>query len=64
MIQPKIQSFASSTPICRGAIGSDTDRILSLPYPYPTQPSDTDTDTDIDGCEKMISVSAKIGYQI
>ena len=29
-----------------------------------TQPSDTDTDTDIGGCEKMISVSVKIGYRI
>ena len=27
-----------------------------------TQPSNTDT--DIDGCQKMISVSAKIGYRI
>ena len=27
-----------------------------------TQPSHTDT--NIDGCEKMISVSVKIGYQI
>ena len=29
-----------------------------------TQLSDMDTDTDIDRCEKMISVSVKIGYQI
>ena len=29
-----------------------------------THPSDTDTDTDIDGCEKMIFVSVKIGYRI
>ena len=29
-----------------------------------TEHSDTDTDTDISECEKIISVSIKIGYRI
>ena len=49
-------------------LGVSSDRIRIGYYLYHihirTQPSDTDTDTDIGGCEKMISVSAKIGYQI
>ena len=47
-------------------LGVLSDRIRIGYYLYHihirTQPSDTDT--DIGGCEKMISVSAKIGYQI
>jgi len=50
--------------MCRGAVGSDTDRILSLPYMYPHPTFDTDTDMNSDGCVKMISVSVKIRYRI
>ena len=36
----------------RGAIRSDTDRILFLTYLYPHSTFEKDTDPDIDGCEK------------
>ena len=50
------------TLVSRGAIGSDTDRILSYHIHIRTQLSDTDTNMNIAGCEKMISVSVKIEY--
>ena len=49
-------------------VGVPSDRIRIGYYLYHihirTQSSETDTDTYIGGCEKMVSVFAKIGYQI